>query len=148
MAAPAGSNSVGRAPGADAVRVSAEGAELKPGGSGEATVRLRIAEGFHVNANPPSDKFLIATAVEASPAEGITPGAPAYPPGVTKKYAFSDKPLNVYDGEVSIRLPLSADAGAAKGGRTLRASVTVQPCSDTECFPPRTIEVTIPVAVN
>ena len=132
----------------EAVRASATEIQLSPGGSGEALVHLHIAEGFHVNSNQPGDKYLIATEIKAQPADGITPGTPAYPPGVTRKFAFSENPISVYEGEVSIKLPLRAGATATRGRHTLKANVTVQPCSDTECFNPREIDAAIPVVIN
>lgn len=130
------------------VTATVEEARVPSGGRGEAIVRLDIAEGFHVNANPPSDKFYIGTEVKASPQQGITPGEPVYPPAVVKKFGFSKKALAVYEGRPEIRLPLSADASVAKGRHTFRAQVRVQPCNDQECFPPRTIEAYIPVTVE
>lgn len=138
----------GNAPDDNVVRVSAPEVRLKAGGSGEAVVRLKIAEGFHVNANPPSDKFLIPTSLDVQVAEGLKAGRAVYPAGVTKKFGFSEKPLAVYEGEVSISLPLSAEAGAAKGRRTLDASVTVQPCNDTECFQKRVVNAAVPVVIE
>jgi DsbC/DsbD-like thiol-disulfide interchange protein len=130
------------------VSAAADEARLKAGGAVEAVVRLTIAPEYHVNANPASDKFYIATELTAAPQEGITPGKPAYPPGLTKKFQFADKPLSVYEGRPEIRLPLRAEASAAKGPHTLRAKVRVQPCDDTACLPPRDLEVNIPVVVE
>ena len=121
---------------------------MPAGGEGEAVVRLDIAEGFHVNANPPSDEFYIGTEIKAAPQEGITPGKPVYPPAIRKKFQFSKKELAVYEGQAVIRLPLRADTAAAKGRHTFRAQIRVQPCDDKECLPPRTIEAYIPVMVN
>ena len=122
--------------------------QLSAGGAGEALVRLDIAEGYHVNANPPSDKFYIGTEVRAEPQEGVTPGKPVYPPAVTRKLSFSDKPLSVYEGRAVIKLPLTADKGAAKGRHTFRARIRVQPCNDEVCLPPREIEAAIPLTIN
>lgn len=133
---------------AQAVTASVEEVRLDAGGKGETSVRLDIAEGFHVNANPPSDKFYIGTQLDAEPQEGITPGKPVYPPALTKKFKFSEKPLAVYEGQAVIKLPLSADRAAAKGRHTFNARIRVQPCNDEVCFQPRTIEASIPVVVN
>ena len=130
------------------VSASAEEARVKAGGGGEAVVRLDIAPGYHVNANPPSDKFYIGTELTVGPQEGVTPGKPVYPSALTKKFEFSEKPLAVYEGRASIRLPLRAEASAAKGAHTLRAKVRVQPCNDQACLPPRTIDASIPVVVE
>lgn len=130
------------------VTATAEEASLQAGGSAEATVRLDIAQGYHVHANPASDRFYVATEVRAEPQEGITPGKPVYPAAKSMKFSFSDKPLAVYEGSVVVRLPLRADAAAAKGRRTVRAKVRVQPCNDLACEPPRDVDAAIPVTVN
>jgi thiol:disulfide interchange protein DsbD len=140
--------SAAAAPGADAVRASVSEVKLKAGGSGEAVVRLNIAGGFHVNSNAPGDKYVVPTRIEAAPGAGLKAGAAVYPAGVRKQFPFSEEPLSVYEGEVAIRLPLSAEAGAAKGRHTVSADITVQPCDDRECFPPRKINAAVPVVVE
>lgn len=130
------------------VTASVEEARIDAGGSAETSVRLDIAEGYHVNANPPSDKFYIGTEIQAEAQDGITPGKPTYPPALTKKFGFAEKPLAVYEGQAVIKLPLSAAATASKGRHTFKARVRVQPCNDEACLQPRTIEAAIPVIVN
>jgi uncharacterized protein len=130
------------------VNASAVETTLTAGGAGDATVRLDIAEGFHVNANPASDKFLVATELRAEPQEGITPGKPVYPRAATKKFQFSEKPLAVYEGQPVVKLPLRADKSATKGSHTFHATLRVQPCNDHECLQPRNIEISIPVTIN
>lgn len=130
------------------VTASASETAIRAGGEAEAEILLDIAEGFHVNANPPSDKFYVGTEVEAQAEGGVTPGRAVYPPAVTQKFEFSEKPLAVYEGRTVIKLPLKAEGTAEKGRRSLRARVRVQPCNDRECFPPRTLETDLPVTVN
>jgi DsbC/DsbD-like thiol-disulfide interchange protein len=132
---------------ADVVQASASEVELKAGGAAEATVRVRVADGYHINGNPAS-KFQIATALDVETGEGITAGQVVYPPSIKKTFEFSKEPIVVYVGEALIKQPLRAEAGAAKGSRTLRAKLKVQPCDDKVCFPPRTLEVSIPVNVK
>lgn len=136
------------APQAQPVTATVEEAKLDAGGTGEARVRLDIAQGYHTHANPATDKFYIATALTAEASGGITPGRPVYPPGVRRTLGFAEKPLSLYEGTVVIRLPLSVDKAAAKGRHTVRAKLRVQHCNDTECFPPRDIDAPIPVVVN
>jgi len=133
---------------ADVVTASADAVELRAGGAGEASVRLRIAEGYHVNANPPSDKFYIGTQLTVAPQAGIEPGRPVYPAALNKKFGFSPKPLAVYEGDAVIKLPLRANASAAKGRHDLPAKLRVQPCNDQACLQPRDIQTTIPVTIN
>jgi hypothetical protein len=122
--------------------------KLDAGGAGQATVRLDIAPGYHVNANPASDKFYVATELRAESLAGVTAGKPVYPPGVQRKLGFEPKPLSLYEGSVQIKLPLRADANAARGRHTLRAKIRVQPCNDVACQQPREIDAPIPVTIN
>ena len=134
---------------ADVVRVgSPKEVQIRAGGETEAEVRLDIKEGYHVNANPPTDKNLIGTALTVAGGEGLTAGAPVYPRAVMKKFEFDERPLAVYEREAVIKFPLRAAPSAARGQQTLPAKVRVQPCNDQACFPPRTIETTIPVTIN
>src|ERR1044071_4497147 len=133
---------------ASVVTATVEEAKLDAGGEGEARVRLDIAQGFHTHANPATDKFYIPTELRAEAQEGLTPGKPVYPPGVSRKLDFFEKPLALYEGSVIIKLPLRADKDAAKGRHTLRTKLRVQHCNDRECFPPQTIDAPIPVIVN
>lgn len=139
---------VRKGPGPDVVRASAAGVEVRAGATVEAAVRLSIADGYHINANPPTYPYLIATKLEVADEPGLAAGEPRYPPAMNVKFAFDPKPLAVYEREATIRLPLRADSAAAKGARTLRAKVRVQPCDDTACYPPQTIEAAIPVTIN
>ncbi|MBV9925694.1 MAG: hypothetical protein JOZ96_11805 [Acidobacteria bacterium] len=135
-------------PQAQPVTATVEEVKLDAGGTGEASVRLDIAQGFHTHANPASDKFYIPTELRAEASEGITPGKPVYPAGKPLKLEFSDKPLSLYEGSVLIKLPLRADKTAAKGRHTLHAKLRVQHCNDTQCYPPHDIDAPVPVTVN
>jgi thiol:disulfide interchange protein DsbD len=67
---------------------------------------------------------------------------------VTKKFAFSETPLAVYESEAVIKLPLKIDATASKGERTLKAKLRVQACDDKACYKPDTLVTSIPVTVK
>jgi hypothetical protein len=140
--------SASASPRADIVRAEAEPVEALAGGSTEALMHLTIAEGFHINANPPALPNLIPTELKVETENGITAGAPIYPTSVTRKFAFAEQPLKVYEGETIIKLPLRFDAFLAKGAHQLRARVRAQACDNEACYPPRTIETFIPVNVR
>lgn len=132
----------------DVVKASADALEIAAGGTSEAIVKALIADGFHINANPPTFDYLKATELTVETGEGITAGKPAYPASQTRTFAFAEKPLAVYEGEAIIKLPLRAAAGASKGERTLKAKLRVQPCDDKACYPPRTLDLSIPLTVK
>ena len=139
---------VAQAPPSDVVRAEVARVEVRAGGSAEAEVWLRIAPGYHINANPPTHKYLIATQLDVAHDGGITAGKPVYPQPLSKRFAFDPSPLAVYETEAKIRLPLSVSSIAAKGEQSLAARLRVQPCDEQACYPPRTIETSIPLRIN
>ena len=122
--------------------------EITVGGSSKAVVRLTIEKGFHVNANPPSFPYLIATELEIKPADGITVGKLEYPAAKTGKFAFSEEPLAVYEGEAEVKAELKVDKGAAVGNRSLNAVLRIQACDDKVCYPPGKMDLQIPVTIK
>lgn len=137
-----------KAPPADVVRAETSNVDIKAGGSAEASMKLTIASGYHINANPPSFSYLKATELQIEPNEGITPGKPVYPASVTRKFAFSKDPLAVYEGEATIKLPINAASNAKPGEQTLKGKLRIQACDEEACYPPRTIETSIPVTIK
>ncbi len=100
-------------------------------------VRLEIAEGWHVNANPASLDFLIPTQV--GPADASAEVDVSYPPGADYHPRFSLEPLSVYEGRVDIRVR-TGGTGKPRDGYDL----TFQACDDTSCLPPETVRLTAP----
>ena len=130
------------------VRASADNVETRAGAAAQATVRLAITNGYHVNANPATEKFLIPTSLQVNPEAGITVDKIVYPKPLTKKFAFAEVPLAVYEGDARITMNVSVPRNAAPGRHTLGARLRVQPCDDEKCYPPMTIETSIPVTIR
>lgn len=152
--APAGANNTSsnaagvKRPPTDIVRADANSVEIAAGGDAVASVRLTIADGYHISANPATLSYQIATQLSVEPGDGISVGQPVYPPSVTKKFAFEPQPFAVYEGEAVIKVPLRAEASAARGAHTLGTKVRVQACDDQACYPPRTINASLQVTVK
>ncbi len=143
----------------DVVKVSASNISIPAGGSGEAFVTLSISPGYHINANPPTYPYLIATEVRPVPYPDnpiAEIGKPVYPSPVTRKFAFAEAPLAVYEGDVtielSLRLPQPSDHVYARpiAGAHLSQpiDVRVQACDQEKCFPPDTLHTTLAVEVK
>lgn len=100
-------------------------------------ITLRIDGGFHINANPASLPYLIPTSLSFA---GVTPYRIDYPPSVRFKPKFSDEPLDVYEGTVTITASFAK--GALDGGApAFHATVTAQACTDQICLPPADLSV-------
>jgi thiol:disulfide interchange protein DsbD len=121
---------------------------ISRGESAEAVVRLKIDDGYHVNANPPSFSYLIPTQLELTPAAGISVASITYPNALTKKFSFSEQPLAVYEGEAEVKVRLSAEKSAPAGVHNLSAKLRVQACDDQVCYAPGSIDLTLPVSIK
>jgi Disulphide bond corrector protein DsbC len=133
---------------APAVYVSAEPAAR--GVPFQLAVVLNIRPGFHVNAREKSAEYLIATDLRAEVPAGFKIGEVAYPKGELHTFTFSKTPLNVYQGKVTLRLPLTALSTAPVGSQQIPLQLRYQACSTEICLPPVTIDLqaTIDIAAS
>jgi len=145
---PAASPSAQRITSESVVKVEAQPVEIPAGRSAEAVVRVTIQSGYHINANPPTYPYLKATALEISPAEGVSVGFVTYPRALSKKFPFAEKPLAVYEGETALKATLKADKSAKPGQRSISARLRIQACDEQVCYPPGTLELAIPVNIK
>jgi DsbC/DsbD-like thiol-disulfide interchange protein len=145
---PAETNETKRVASVDVVKAMPRPVEVKAGGTAQLLVPLKIQNGYHVNANPPTYSYLKATQLDITASDGISASSVSYPTPLTKKFAFADKPLAVYEGETEIKAIIKADAAANKGEHSVAAKLRVQACDDQVCYPPGQIELPIPVTVK
>ena len=132
----------------DVVEATPQEASIARGASGEALVPIKITQGYHVNANPASFTYLIATALELPPAEGVSVEFITYPDPVIKKFSFAEKPLAVYEGEAIVKATLKVDKSAQPGKHNLSAKLRVQACDDKVCYAPGVLDLKIPVTLE
>ena len=132
----------------DVVKAMPQETTLAPGESGEALVRLQIQNGYHVNANPPSQSYLKATEIALKPQEGISVEFITYPDPVLRTFSFSETPLKVYEGETDLKLRLFADKTTIAGKHNLSATLRVQACDEKVCYAPGSVALTVPVNVK
>ncbi|MCH9807630.1 MAG: DUF255 domain-containing protein [Alphaproteobacteria bacterium] len=124
--------------GKGAVRISAE--RSKDGKS--ARVILKLAPGWHINANKPTEDFLIPTVVKVSNADSNNTGAIDYPTAIKRKLGFHPQPLDLYEGTVAIEVP--ASQLSAKPTTAQRLTLSLQACSDSLCLEPESAELLLP----
>jgi suppressor for copper-sensitivity B len=121
---------------------------LVPGKDAEIGVEVRIDPRYHIQ-SAYAEKGLIAAALEVKPVSGLTFGKVHYakakdiaaPPG-------NDTPtLSVYEGTVYFLVPVTVNADAAPGERTVELSLTSQACDDKTCDAPTTKQLKVPVKI-
>lgn len=132
----------------DVVKAEAQPASINAGSSGEAIVRLTIQKGYHINGNPPTYRYLKATELEIAQGDGVSVASVHYPPPLNRKFTFAEKPLAVYEGDTELKATLKADQSTKKGERSISAKLRVQACDQQVCYPPGTLDLTIPVSIK
>lgn len=110
----------------------------------EVKIAATISRGYHVNAHKTSDEYLIPTTITLQLPAGITQKEIIYPAAKLAKLAFSDKPINVYDGVATIHVRLHASPDAPLGPASLPIRLRYQACNESTCFPP----VNLPLTAN
>jgi thioredoxin:protein disulfide reductase len=100
-------------------------------------VEMTLGPKWHVNSHTPAEDFLIPTDLTLKASAGkLSPIR--YPKHVEKKFAFSDKPLRVYEGTVRFETDLDLAAGA-NGMVSLSGTLGYQACNDEQCFMPEKV---------
>lgn len=132
----------------DVVKTVTQPVEIAAGSSGEAIVRLTIQNGYHINANPPTYSYLIATVLEAPPANGVSLGKVSYPKPLSRQFVFAEKPLAVYEGDTEVKATVKAEKSAQPGQQSLAAKLRIQACDEAVCYAPGTLDLVIPVSIK
>jgi DsbC/DsbD-like thiol-disulfide interchange protein len=122
--------------------------QVNPGAGFEITVRLKIADGWHINSHRPRQEYLVPTAVEISEGPHVLPGTITYPNGEPITLGASAEPLSVYSGSVSFVVPLRLDLHAEPGPMTVELTVHFQACDDSSCLAPQRVTVAVPLEVR
>lgn len=111
------------------------------GNSFQIAVVMKIRPGFHVNAREKSADYLIATDLKAEAPAGFQAGDVNYPKGTLQQFSFSKTPLNVYQGTVTVRIPVTALPTAPLGAQHFPLKLRYQACSTEICLPPTTLKL-------
>ncbi len=124
-----------------------QGLAARRGSEAQVPLRLVIRSGYHINSNTPAEEYLIPTALnwESAP---LTVLGVSFPKAESVQYEFSEKPLLVYSGVVTVVSRFAIPSGASSGTTTLKGKLRYQACTDKMCLAPRTLDITIPVRIE
>ncbi len=110
-------------------------------------VQVKIAAGWHINANPAGQDNLIPTTITVDKDALIEINNVKYPKGKFMKFEFSPESVNVYDGTFTIPLKLKQKSNTTiKKGVPIILKLNYQACNDTECSLPQ--ELNIPLKLK
>ena len=124
-----------------------EPVKLMAGASVQARVLVAVAEGYHLQANPASEAYLIATRLELKAAEDISIGKLNYPKGKPYRLNGADKEIQTYEGSFEIGVPLKAEERARSGERILQGRLHYQACDSKTCLFPTSVPVTLTLQI-
>jgi thiol:disulfide interchange protein DsbD len=116
--------------------------KFKPGESYQLAVEIQINSPYHINAQKPSEDFLIPTTLSVEVPEGIALGKFDFPKSEMKKFEFSEKALAVYEGTIHIFTSISIAASFSAGEIVLNGVVGYQACDDKTCQAPAEVNFT------
>jgi Disulphide bond corrector protein DsbC len=120
---------------------------IKRGATAAVKVTATLNEGFHLNSHTPPEDYLIPLSLKWAPGS-VEAADVVYPPAQPLKVPFDPKPLSVLTGKFEITTKFKTAAGAAVGPSTITGKLRYQACNDKACFPPKTLEVKLPVEVQ
>jgi len=133
----------------DPVAWKAEGpSQAKAGTKFNIKVVAAVQEGWHLYSLKPMAEGPIATRIWLATGQPFSlSGAVAAPePQVTQDASFGME-VELYEGEVTFTVPVTATTGATPGPQKVVVSASYQTCNNKMCLPPKTVKVEVPVAV-
>ncbi|MFH0735989.1 MAG: protein-disulfide reductase DsbD [bacterium] len=113
---------------------------LKAGMELKVAFILKINEGWHINSNVPNDEYLIASKVELIKGGMFKFYNIEFPKAKEIKFDFSDTPVSVYEGTVSVKGTVKIPDETKKGAYKLNFEFTYQACNNASCMPPTTVK--------
>jgi thiol:disulfide interchange protein DsbD len=109
---------------------------FRPGQANPFALEITIRSPYHINADLPSEDYLIGTTVDFKSVPGATFGKPAFPPAEMRRFSFSQNPLAVYEGKVQVTAEISLAADFKGNEIAIEGTVGYQACNDQSCLPP------------
>ncbi|MCS6830487.1 MAG: thioredoxin domain-containing protein [Armatimonadota bacterium] len=108
---------------------------------GGVMIRFLMERGWHINGAQDVPEELVPTRIEMSSTLPLIFGEPMFPPPDTLQTPDSAQPVPVYRGELRVVVPVIGIGEVTQDTGEVRARVTCQPCTDTECALPQTVEL-------
>lgn len=119
----------------------------KRGETVKTSIQVRMQSGFHVNSNQPAEEYLIPLRLswDAKPLEAAEI---KFPEAKLEKHSFSAEPVSVYTENFTVETTFKVPANATPGLGMANGKLRYQACTDTTCYPPKTLEVKLPFEVR
>ncbi len=121
--------------------------KLHAGETFKLAVQLKINGGWHINANPVNDEFLLPTLLSIEENNKARVVRISYPKPQLGKFEYAEAELQIYAGEAFLGALMKAEDNLALGTFMITGLIDYQACNDRFCLPPKEIRLEIPVEV-
>ena len=108
---------------------------------GGVMIRFLIERGWHINGSEGVPDDLVPTRIEVSSTLPLVFGEPMFPPPDTLQQGEAAQPIPVYRGELRVVVPIIGIGEVAQDSGEIRARIACQPCTESECALPQTVEL-------
>lgn len=120
---------------------------VQQGSTVRAAVRVTIANGWHINSHTPTFDYLIGTELKFPSNPKFSVLNIHYPSGKKITLGFSEQPIGLYEGTITIDVAFKIANNHSIGSDTIRGTLTAQACNNQTCLAPVDINVVLPVHV-
>lgn len=128
---------------------SAEAVRVIAGQSAQATLRFRVADGYHINSHKPNSDLLIPTELKLDLPSDLRLMNFSYPQGSQLTLSFDPSTkLNVYSGDFAVHATIDAPSSLAAGSYPVHGELQYQACSDRACYPPKKLPISFEVVIT
>ena len=109
-------------------------------------IPVTILDGFHINSNTPSDEYLIPLKVTWTSLGALEGGQVTFPQA--GKITVGDQSLSVFTGKLELVANFKVSAKAPAGPGIASGKLGYQACDDSKCYPPKSIDISVPYQVQ
>jgi thiol:disulfide interchange protein len=118
----------------------AESDGVHAGSTVRLALQVKIADGFHIQANHPKDPSLIPAKLTLDVPEGVTFQDVTFPPPSDFRIPGFDETQVVFEGTILVGVRLAVAPNHAAGPIPIAGHFEYQACDDKQCFRPSTVE--------
>ena len=122
------------------VRILSSVEMLQAGLTQDIALVLTIKEPYHINSGSPLEDFLVPTSITFHEVPGVRYGISEFPQAETRVLSFSDLPLEIYEGTLTVYNTLNLDPSFSGSELRVSGSIQYQACDDNACLPPGELE--------
>jgi thiol:disulfide interchange protein DsbD len=112
------------------------------------TLEISIRSPYHINADRPTEDYLIGTTVDFRNVPEAVYRKVVFPPAQMRQLGFSENPLAVYEGTVQVTAEIFLAENFKNNEIEIAGAVGYQACDDRSCLPPDEAAFSLKVPVE